>query len=82
MQSNEKLPESERYELLTDDFQWKLIEIKKKGKKEKENKSNCGSALNQSRFDRSNSDRDTLRWKTRDIWLVINNRRFDPVHDV
>lgn len=32
--------------------------IKKKKKKEKEEKSNCGSALNQSRFDRSNSDSD------------------------
>lgn len=29
-----------------------------KKKKGKEEKSNCGSALNQSRFDRSNSDSD------------------------
>lgn len=54
-----KLPE--RHELLNDDLQWKLIRPfpqSKKKKKEKEEKSNCGSALNQSRFDRSNSDSD------------------------
>lgn len=73
MQSNEtKLPE--RHELLNDDIfneNWyvRFHDQKKKinKKKKKEEKSNCGSALNQSYFDRSNSDRDAPRSGKRGI---------------